>query len=103
MQRFALRHPLDRLDPAPADLAAQHEARAHEPPVERDAAGAAVAGAAAFLAPGQVQRVAEDIEQRLLRLAEELHRVPVHRGLDVVLGHYWVLARSSAIKAARRA
>jgi hypothetical protein len=79
MQRLALGHALDGLDAAAAHLAAEHEARAHQPAVERDAAGAAVAGGAAFLAAGHVQRVAQDVEQRLLRLAEELHRVPVHR------------------------
>src|SRR2546423_6624962 len=103
MQRLALGHALDRLDPAPADLAAKDEARADQPAVERDAAGATVARATAFLAAGQMERVAQDVEQCLLRLAEELDRVPVHRRLDVVLGHQTVLARSSAIKAARRA
>src|SRR2546427_8140379 len=49
-----------------------------------------------------VERVAEDVEQRLLRLAEELDRVSVHRGFDVML-HQRLLARSSAIIAARRA
>ena len=86
-----------------ADLAAQHEARADEPAVQRDAAGAAVAGGAAFLAAGQVQRVAEDVEQRLLRLAEELDRVSVHRSLRRDAWPSAVLARSSAINAARRA
>src|SRR5437870_3490049 len=103
MERFALGHPLDRLDAPPVDLAAQHEARAHQAPVQRDAAGAAVTGGAAFLATGQVERVPEDVEQRLLRLAQKLDRVAVHRRLDVVLGHQLVLARSSAIRAARRA
>ena len=55
------------------------------------------------LLPVRLQRVAEHVEQRLLRLAEELDRVAVHRRLDVVLGHQRVLARSSAIRAARRA
>src|SRR5258706_11210166 len=103
MERLALGHALDRLDPMSADLAAQDEARADQPAVERDAAGATVAGATAFLAAGQMERVAKDVEQRLLRLAEELDRVPVHRRFDVMLGHQDVLARSSAIRAARRA
>src|SRR5256885_10809087 len=38
MERLALGHALDRLDPAPAYLAAQHEARADEPAIERHAA-----------------------------------------------------------------
>src|SRR5437868_15269510 len=38
MQRLSPRHALDGLDPPPADLAAQHEAGADEPAIERDAA-----------------------------------------------------------------
>src|SRR5262245_32590226 len=102
MERLSLGQALDRLDATADDLAAEHQARAHQPPVERDAAGPAVAGGAAFLAAGQVERVPEDVKQRLLRLAEKLDRVPVHGCFDMVLGHQLVLARSSAIKAARR-
>src|SRR5437762_2699321 len=103
VERLALRHPLDRFDLPSADLAAQHEARADQPAIQRDAARAAVAGGAAFLAAGELERVAEHVEQRLLRLAEELDRVSVHRRFDVMLRHQRLLARSSAIIAARRA
>src|SRR5437867_1997768 len=103
MERLAGGHALDGLDRPPGHLAAEDEARADEAPVERDAARPAVARGAALLAAGQVERVAEHVEQRLLRLAEELHRVPVHRRRHVVLGHQRALARSSAISAARRA
>src|SRR5207247_9995265 len=75
---------------------------ADQAPVEHDAAGPAVPGGAAFLAARQVEGVAEHVEQCLLRLAQELDRVPVHHCLDVMLGHQLVLARSSAIRAARR-
>jgi hypothetical protein len=85
------------------DLAAEDEAGADEAAVQRDAAGAAVARGAAFLAAREMERVAEHVEQRVLRLAEELDLVPVHRRRDVVLGHQFSLARSSAINAARRA
>src|SRR2546426_2689973 len=102
MEGLALGHALDRLDPSAPDLAAQHEARAHEPAVQRDAAGTTVAGRAAFLAAGQVQGVAEHVQQRFLRLAEELDLVAVDRRFDMVFGHQFVLARSSAIMAARR-
>src|SRR5439155_10024526 len=103
MERLALGHALDGLDLLPVRLAAKHEARADEPAVQRDAAGAAVAGGATFLAAREMQRVAEHVEQRLLGLAEELDRVPVHRRFDVMLGHQLVLARSCAMRAARRA
>ena len=36
-------------------------------------------GGASLLAAGEVERVAEHVEQRVLRLAEELDLVPVHR------------------------
>src|SRR5262245_6671598 len=102
MEPLPAGHALDRLDPPTPDLAAQHEAGADEPAVQRDAAGAAVARGTALLAPGQAERVAEDVEERFLRLAEELDVVSIHRRFDVVLGHQWLLARSSAIRAARR-
>src|SRR5262249_56837545 len=59
-------------------------------------------GGAAFLAARQVERVPEDVEQCLLGLAKKLDRVTVHGCFDMVLGHQLVLARSSAIRAARR-
>src|SRR4029079_11445082 len=103
VEGLPLRHALDRLDPVSPDLAAQHQAGTDQPAVQHDAARAAVAGCAAFLAAGQVERVAQDVEERLFRVAEELDRVSVHRRFDVVLGHQWVLARSRAIRATRRA
>src|SRR5438093_4499406 len=102
MERLTFGHALDGLDSSPANLAAQHEARAHQPTIQRDAAGAAVTGGAAFLAPGQVEGVAEHVEQRFLGLTEELDLVAVDRRLDMVFGHQFALARSSAIMAARR-
>src|SRR5215472_12548863 len=101
VQRLAGGHALDGLDGASAHLAPEHEARADQPPVEQDAAGPAVARRAALLAPRQVQRVAEHVEERVLRLAEELDVVPVHRCRHVILRHQFALARSSAINAAR--
>src|SRR5439155_8091964 len=102
MERLAGGHALGGLDRPSGHLAAEDEARADEAPVKRDAAGPTVARGAALLAPGQVERVAKHVEQRVLRLAEELDRVPVDRRRDVVLGHHRPLARSSAMSAARR-
>src|SRR5437016_6435593 len=102
VERLAGGHALDGLDLLPTYLATQHETGADQAPVEHDAAGPAVPGGAAFLAARQVEGVAEHVEQCLLRLAQELDRVPVHHCLDVMLGHQLVLARSSAIRAARR-
>ena len=64
----------------------QHQAGADQPAVEHDAAGAAVAGGAAFLGAGQRQLVAQHVEQRLLGLAQKLDRIAVDGGGDVNLG-----------------
>src|SRR5262249_4546163 len=98
VERLAPGRALDGVDPPPGDLTAPHEARADEPPVEHHAARPAIPRRAAFLAAGQVERVAQDVEERLFRLAEVLHLVPVHRRRHVMLGHQFPLARSSAIK-----
>src|SRR5262249_30642367 len=104
MELVAVRHALDRLYRLPAHLGAERQARAHEAPVDRDAAGAAVAGGAAFLGAGEMQLVAQDLEQRLVSLAEKLHGIAVQCHRYVNLGHQFFLrARSSAISAARRA
>ena len=80
MQLGALRHALDGLDRAALGLGAEHQAGADQAAVEQHAAGAAVAGRAAFLAAGQVELVAQHVEQGLLGLAEELHRIAVDGG-----------------------
>src|SRR5439155_16401013 len=67
VQLLALSQALDRLDRLALGLGAEHQARADEPPVDDDAAGAAIARAAAFLAAGEMQVVAQHVEQRLLR------------------------------------
>src|SRR5581483_3065853 len=103
VQLLAACHALDGADRLAVRLDAQHQARADEAPIDGDAAGAAIAGGASLLGAGEPQLVAQDVEQRLLRLAEELHLVPVHRRRYVVLRHQLFLARSSAICAARRA
>ena len=68
-------------------LGAEHQAGADEPAVDRDAAGAAVAGAAAFLRAGQAQAVAQHVEQRLVGLADEFDGVAVDRGCDMNARH----------------
>src|SRR5262249_13442151 len=76
---------------------------ADQPVVDGDAAGAAIARAAAFLAAGEPERVAQDVEQRLRGITEELGRFPVDRGGDVHLGHgaQFPFARSMAIAVLR--
>src|SRR5262249_3452436 len=69
MELLALGQALDRLDATAADLAAEHQAGADQAAVEGHAAGAAVAGGAAFLAAGEAQGVTQDVEERVFRLA----------------------------------
>ena len=71
-----LRHALDGGDRLALGLHAEHQARAHQPAVDGDAAGAAVAGGAAFLGAGEAELVAQDVEQRLLasRTGTRRHR-----------------------------
>ena len=56
--QLSLGHAFDGADGLAAiGLGAQHQAGAGEAPVDGDAAGAAVTGAAAFLRTGQAQRL----------------------------------------------
>src|SRR6185295_770272 len=90
-------------DLAALGLGAQHQAGADDAAVQHHAAGAAIAGAAAFLAAGQQQPVAQHVEQRLVGLAEIADRIAVDGGRNPNLGHYFPLARCNAVSAARRA
>jgi hypothetical protein len=79
MQLVAMRHALNGLDLAAFGFRAQHQAGTHQPVVEDDAAGAAVAGAAAFLGAGETQPVAQHVQQRLVGLAQILDGIAVDR------------------------
>ena len=80
VQLVAGRHALDGLDATALGLRAQYQARAHQPAVDNDAACAAVTGAAAFLGSHEPQVVAQYVEQRLLKLAQELDVIAIDRG-----------------------
>src|SRR5579862_7094860 len=94
---------LDGLDASALGLDRQHQARADEATVDDDAAGPAVARAAAFLRAGEAELVAQRVEQRRARIGEEFGGVAVDGGGDVDLAHARALALSKAIWAARRA
>ncbi len=79
MQRLAHGHALDRLDRLAFGLDSQHQAGAHQAPVDDDAAGAAVAGAATFLGAGEPQLVAQCLQQGLARFAKKFDLVAVDR------------------------
>src|SRR5262249_37376137 len=87
VQLVAFGDALDSLDLAAFRFDTEHQARAHDLAVDDDGASAAIAGAAAFLAAGQVQFVAQAIKQRLLRLTEKFGGLAVDDGCYVMLTH----------------
>src|SRR5262249_34947576 len=103
MQLVSVGDALDCADVAALGLGAQHQAGADDATVERHGAGAAIAGAAALLAAGEAEAVAQHVEQGLVDLAEIRDRVAVDGGGNLDLGHQFPLARLSAISAVRRA
>ena len=60
--------PLDRLDAGAVGLDREHHAALHEHAVDDDAAGAAVAGVAADVAAGQLEVVADEVDEQPARL-----------------------------------
>src|SRR2546430_1402578 len=94
MQILPARHSLDSLDRAAFGFHRKHQARADQATIDRDAAGATVARAASLLASCQKELVAQNIQQRELRLAQELSGLAVDRGRYVMLAHQRFPARS---------
>ena len=99
--------PLDGADRAAARLHGQHQAARDRLAVEVDGAGAAVAGAAAFLGSGQAQVLAQRIEQRHVGLDEHLDGLAVDGAAQDCLATGdllpdQALARSSAVVSVRR-
>ena len=75
LQRMELavpREPFDGLDALAGAAGSQGQARAHQAPVDDDAAGAADADAAAFLGSGQAQVVAQNLQQQAVGLDLDL-------------------------------
>src|SRR6185295_14142546 len=85
----------------------QHQAARHDLPVHVDGAGAAVAGAAAFLGAGEAHVLAQGVEEGHVGLDEHLDRLAVHGAAQDLSGH-WSLppdqafARSRAVVSVRR-
>ncbi len=84
-QLVALREPLDGLDARAVDLDGEQHAALHEPAVEDDAARAAVAGVAADVAAGQVEVVAEEVDEEAPRVDVALVEDAVDGDGDLVL------------------
>jgi len=87
MQVLADRHALDCLNRFAFGLDTENQTRTGQAPINRDAAGAAIAGSAAFFGAGQVQLIAQHIQKRLPRVAKKLHAVAVYRSCYVMLSH----------------
>ena len=87
VQVFAVGHAFDGFDLGAVYFNAQNEAGANDTAIDGDAAGTTVAGRTAFLRAGQVQLVAEYIQQALGRLAKDIDFIPIDRGLYVMFGH----------------
>src|SRR5436189_189770 len=79
---LALGEPLDRLDGRAVCLDGQQHAALHERAVDDHRAGAAVAGVAADVAAGQVEVVADEVDEEPARLDLTLVRRAVDRDLD---------------------
>src|SRR5262245_7024638 len=71
--------PLHRLDGGTAGAGGEGEARAREPTVDEDRAGAARPLAAALLGPEQVEPVAQHFQERPVRGHFHAHGAAVHR------------------------
>jgi hypothetical protein len=77
-------------DGSALSLGSQHQAGVHEPAVEDDIARTAVAVVAPFLAAGQAQLIAQNLQKALARLAQELGVLAIDLGLNVkLLGHFY--------------
>src|SRR5262245_13964412 len=72
MERAVSTQPLDGPDRTTASLHGQHETARDRLAVEMDGAGAAIAGAAAFLGADQPQVFAQRVQQRVVRPDEHL-------------------------------
>src|ERR1051325_7537287 len=102
MQLVALGDALDRGDRAAFGLDAEHQAGTDQLAVDDDATGATIAGAAAFLAAGQAELVAQAVEHGLLCLAQKLYRLAVDDSGYVVLAHGGSLSWTCRINRATR-
>ena len=96
------RQRLDGLDLRALRLRHRQQARLHQHAVDEHRTGAAFAGAAAFLIAGEIEVVAQEIEQALVRLRAARDLAAVDRGLDLELRHRRPRARASAWRDRRR-
>ena len=86
MEAVDRRHPLDRRDVAAIGLDGEHRAGLDRLAVDVDGARAALAGVAADVGPGEVEVLADQLDQETSRLDIRLASLAVDRERDV-LGH----------------
>src|SRR5262249_51915698 len=98
MQPLRRRHALDRRHRPALHLDGEHQARIDEPAVEHHVAGAAVAVVATLFGAGEAQLVAQDVQETLPRLAEEIRRLAVDGGLNVLLVSHGIKLQYSSTK-----
>ena len=76
-------HAFDRRDRGAVGLDGEHRARLHGPAIDVDGARAALAGVAADVGAGQVEVLAEGLDEEASRLDVELPLCSVDRERDV--------------------
>ena len=77
-------------------LGKRHQARLHQDAIHEHRAGAAFAGPAAFLVTREVQVVANEVEQPLVRLGAARDLPAIDRGIELKVRHRRPPARVSA-------
>src|SRR5262245_35671743 len=87
MERALLAEPLDGLHRPAARLHREHQAARDRLAVQVHGAGAAVAGAAALLRPGEAEALAERIEQGVVGPDDCLGRLVIHDQAQDLFGH----------------
>tara|TARA_B100001123_G_scaffold419699_1_gene525222 strand:- start:832 stop:1143 length:312 start_codon:yes stop_codon:yes gene_type:complete len=83
MKGFTLCNPLDSCNFSTFCLNAKNTARVHDATIHDDATGATVTVIATLFSASQTELLAEDLQQALARLAEEVNFLTVEVGLDV--------------------
>src|SRR5262249_17909436 len=82
VQSIALRQPFNRRDSFAFDVTGQHQTRAYRPAIDEDGARPANAHAAPFHSPFEMQIVAQQPQQSLIRFDAELPRAIVDYGFN---------------------
>src|ERR1043165_9163682 len=102
MQIRAAREALDRGDVRIAELLWEREARQHRHAVDEHRARAALAELAAVLRAGEVQLLAQHLEQRVMRLGRDALDLTVHAEGEHRFRHFFALVSARFAASPRR-